>query len=389
MKIRSVTLGNNLTWPVSAGEFAKAARFFERAKAVFGEGGIEVQTVRLAAQPLRTVRAEPVQLALAVESACKEHNIGYCSLGPASHDSARIAELIRSTSIVFASMVTAQDGAVDFDAVRAAAAVIHDVAGTTDLGFGNLRFGALAHCGPNIPFFPAAYHDGGHPKFTLALQCADIAVEAFSGEDSLAELERRFADGLVAADRQLYPLAKQLEREFAIEFLGADFCPAPFPSDQESIGGAVERFGVERFGAFGTLFAAAAITRTVRSAPLHRWGFNGLMLPVLEDSVLAARTADGSFSVNDLLLYSAVCGTGLDALPIPGDTSADEIAALILDVSALSVALERKPLTVRLLPVPGRGAGEPTEYAFDYFANGRVLPVKGLAATKLFARANS
>jgi uncharacterized protein len=386
MKIRSVTLGNNITWPLSAGEFAKASRFFGRARELFSEAGIDVQTTRLATQPLRTMQAPALDLARQLDATCRGASIGYCSVGPAPLDAGQIAEAIAATSIVFASVVTAHDDAVDFRAVLTAANVIRRVAGTTELGFGNLRFAAAAHCGPNIPFFPAAYHDGGHPKFSLALQCADVVVDAFTGSAGVADLERRLAERLEGVDQAIFPVAKRLEREFAIEYLGADFSPAPFPSDEESIGTAFERLGLERFGAAGSVYAASLITRVLKGAALNRWGFNGLMLPVLEDSGLAAGTTRGDFTVNDLLLYSAVCGTGLDTVPLPGDASEDEIAGIILDLSALSVALNRKPLTARLLPVPGKKAGELTSYDFDYFANGTVLAVKGLSARWLLDR---
>ena len=80
------------------------------------------------------------------------------------------------------------------------------------------------------------------------------------------------------------------------------------------------------------------------------------MLPVLEDEVLAQRAAEGRFSVNDLLLYSAVCGTGLDTVPIPGSTTPDEMAAIFLDMATLAIALD-KPLTARLMPIPGLAVG--------------------------------
>jgi uncharacterized protein (UPF0210 family) len=103
------------------------------------------------------------------------------------------------------------------------------------------------------------------------------------------------------------------------------------------------------------------------------------MLPVLEDAVLAERAAEGSLTVKDLLLYSAVCGTGLDTVPLPGDTSANQIAAVLLDLAALAVRLD-KPLTARLMPIPGKKAGDPTNFNFDYFANSRVM---GLEARPL------
>ena len=81
------------------------------------------------------------------------------------------------------------------------------------------------------------------------------------------------------------------------------------------------------------------------------------MLPVLEDSILARRTAEGTFGLTDLLLASTVCGTGLDTVPLPGDVSEEALAALIGEVATLAFQLE-KPLTARLLPVPGKRAGE-------------------------------
>ena len=76
------------------------------------------------------------------------------------------------------------------------------------------------------------------------------------------------------------------------------------------------------------------------------------MLPVLEDSTLAARSETGLLSVKDLLMYSSVCGTGLDTVPLPGDITQEMIESLLLDIAALSLRLD-KPLTARLMPVPG------------------------------------
>src|ERR1019366_838552 len=90
-------------------------------------------------------------------------------------------------------------------------------------------------------------------------------------------------------------------------------------------------------------------------------GYSGLMLPVLEDSVLAQRWSEGTLKLDALLAYSAVCGTGLDAVPLPGDISTEQLAKIIADVASLAVKL-RKPLSARLLPVAGKTAGQRTEF---------------------------
>ena len=132
---------------------------------------------------------------------------------------------------------------------------------------------------------------------------------------------------------------------------------------------------MQRAGLHGSLAAAAILTECIERARYRRTGFSGLMLPVLEDSVLAQRAAEGSLTIKDLLLYSAVCGTGLDTVPLPGDTTAEQISAVLLDLSALALRLD-KALTARLMPIPGKKAGEPTDFAFSYFANSRVMALE-------------
>ena len=110
-----------------------------------------------------------------------------------------------------------------------------------------------------------------------------------------------------------------------------------------------------------------------------RCGFSGLMLPVLEDSLLGRRAAEGVLSVNDLLLYSAICGTGLDCIPLPGDVDIETLTGILLDVGALALRLA-KPLTARLMPLPGKKSGDSAEFSFEYFVPSRVMiPPAGLS----------
>jgi hypothetical protein len=98
------------------------------------------------------------------------------------------------------------------------------------------------------------------------------------------------------------------------------------------------------------------------------------MLPVLEDETLGMRGADGLLSVASLLSYSAVCGTGLDTVPLAGAAALPAVAALLADVAALAWRL-RKPLSARLFLTPGAQAGDLTNFASPYLTNTRVLPL--------------
>ena len=133
--------------------------------------------------------------------------------------------------------------------------------------------------------------------------------------------------------------------------------------------------GVPRIGLHGSLAAAAILTEAISRADIPLTGFSGFMQPVLEDSVLARRAAEGTLTIKDLLLYSTVCGTGLDTVPLPGDTTAEQLVPLLLDLSALALRLN-KPLTARLMPVPGKKAGDPTAFDFGFFANSTVMKLE-------------
>jgi uncharacterized protein (UPF0210 family) len=127
----------------------------------------------------------------------------------------------------------------------------------------------------------------------------------------------------------------------------------------------------------------AFTTRVLREAQFPRCGFSSIMLPVLEDRIMAQRSVENLYALDSLLLYSTVCGTGLDTIPLPGDVSVEELSAILLDVATLALIAD-KPLTARLMPVPGKRAGDMTDFQFEYFANARILDVKRKAAGKIF-----
>ena len=96
------------------------------------------------------------------------------------------------------------------------------------------------------------------------------------------------------------------------------------------------------------------------------------MLPVLEDAGLAERNNQGKLSLPQLLTYSAVCGTGLDTIPLARNVSQQQLMGLLADVGALGWKLQ-KPLSVRLLPIPGKQVGEMTTFDFSYFVNTQIM----------------
>lgn len=98
------------------------------------------------------------------------------------------------------------------------------------------------------------------------------------------------------------------------------------------------------------------------------------MLPVIEDKVLAKRAAEGRYGVQELLLYSSVCRTGLDVVPLPGDSSPEALELLIGDVAALS-AKYKKPLSARLFPIPGKKAGDAVTFDNEFLTDSVVMAI--------------
>jgi uncharacterized protein (UPF0210 family) len=400
MNIRSVTCFIKASAAPGQADLVDAAGQLAREARIALEGaGFPVQTTRLATQPLSWLPVDPAQLAPDLWTQCAEAGFDYLSLGPVLADAIgadlslldSIPDLIQATETVFASVLVAtRDTGPNLKAIRRAAEIVRAIAHTTDQGFGNLRLAVMANVGPHAPFFPAAYHDGGAPAVAIATESADLAVQAFSaavsgaGSSSLDEGRSRLIEAVEEAAGCIADLIAPLSKRHGFRFAGIDFSLAPFPEELRSIGAAVEHMGVERFGASGTLFAVGTLTDCLRKASYPRCGFNGVMLPVLEDATMSARSREGMFTVDDLLLYSAVCGTGLDTVPLPGDASEAELAGILLDMATLAQRLD-KPLTARLMPVPGARAGDITQFDFAYFANGRVLDLKGWGSRGLFA----
>ncbi len=386
MKIRSITLladiepGADLSLKgMFHQQLRRLGAFAREARRAFEGAGVEVQTLRLAGSfwpaLLASAGAErPAARAARLEEACRAEGFEYLSLGPAGTEGLpHVAEVLAATQTVFASahVLDPLTGVIDGQAIRGAARVIRRAAQLEE-GFANLRFAALANVPPGSPFFPSAYHRGGPPAFALATQAADLALDACQTAQDAGEAQRRLTAAIQAGAAPLVRVAEQLSRVHGVPFGGIDFSLAPYPTPECSIGAALEALAGRPLGSTGTLAAAATLTSAIAQAEFPRTGFCGLFLPVLEDSVLAQRAAEGSYSVGDLLHWSAVCGTGLDTVPLPGAASEACLAALLWEVAALAARLG-KPLTARLMPLPGKAAGDPVEFDFPYFAPGGVM----------------
>lgn len=384
--IRTLTLGIAEPHPIPAKVIERAKTILESASARCRQAGYEVQTTRVSTRPLFEDLASWSSAAIRdyvyeLQRALDQEGLEYCSLGtvqaarsdfPLEHLDL-IADLLRETKTlnITVQLATEEHG-LRAEAALPIAKIIKRLAYETEEGFGNFRFAMLACVKPGGPFFPAAYH-AGPASLGIGLQGAGIVAGALRSHGTevvqtldLAHVTNRVREALIEHATPVVALGQQIAQEQKVLFGGIDLSPAPMGND--SIAAAMELCGAGPIGSAGTLAVAASLTAALKSTDLPTCGYCGLMLPVLEDVVLGKRWEEGLVNVHQLLLYSAVCGTGLDTIPLAGDCSDETIAHLLLDVATLALRL-RKPLSARLFPVPGKHAGEYTAFTSPYLVN--------------------
>lgn len=395
MRIRSITVFVNPKYPLQEETILQAGEFIAIARPAFEAAGYPVQTARMATLPFPHLKRywaqeELITYAQELESVAKKAGFEYISLGPAlpqaTENYALIPDVLAATENVFmCGDMTTPNFKISLPTVKACAHVIHEAATRSPDGFTNLRFTALANVPSCVPFFPASYARDNKPAFALAIEAAPLAVEIFENAEDLDEGCRQLTGAIEKHAHILEKIAEESAHQSNITFKGIDFSLAQFPEPPLSLGTAFENMGVPAVGMSGSLAAAALLTNSIDRANFKRVGFCSIFLPVLEDAIFAKRAAQGTLTITDLMLYCAVCGAGLDTLPLPGDISEEALTAILMDLAALALRLD-KPLTARLMPIPGKKAGDETNFDFAYFANSRVMAVRAESLGGIMAK---
>jgi hypothetical protein len=352
-------------------QIADTLGMLHRAKAAFEKHGYEVESIRITTQPFpEYVRglneADAVAFFHAYDNQAAKNGFD-ANIGPAMLEdtddplpSQLLGEVLSDTKNLEASLVVAGEDGIHWKSINAAAKLIKFLEAHSPHSQGTFNFAATAMLAPYAPFYPGSYHTGVGHRFSVGWEAANLVDEVFATTGSNAQLAReRLTKAFTEHALELEKTALEVSKETGWTYMGLD--PTPAPLREVSIGAAIEKFLGAKFGSSGTLTAAAVITQSVQSVPVKRIGYSGLMLPVLEDSLLAQRWSEGTFNVDSVLAYSAVCGTGLDTIPLPGDITEEQIARMIGDMATLAFKWH-KPLSARLQPVAGKKPGDRTEF---------------------------
>jgi uncharacterized protein (UPF0210 family) len=381
-RIRAITAFINLDPAQYQQQVGEALTMLHRARTIFESRGYEVETIRIATQPFpEYTKGMTTEQALSFfkdYDALAGKEKFAAAIGPAMlHSGAPESEadlliqILRNSKTLNASLVVAGEDGVHWNAVGAAARVVKALEDTPS-SQGNFRFASIAMVGPLTPFFPAAYHTGFGHQFAVALESANVVTAAFRGARDLGAARQRLTDSLSASALDIERHASRVDQETGWAYVGMDLSPAPLKDI--SIAAAIEALTTQPVGSPGTLTAAATLTAALKDIRVKQTGYSGLMLPILEDGLLAKRWSQGRMTLDALLSYSAVCATGLDTVPLPGDVSIEQLSLIIGDVASLAYKWH-KPLAARLLPVAGKVPGDTTGFDDPFMVNAVIQPL--------------
>jgi uncharacterized protein (UPF0210 family) len=380
-KVRAITAFVRLDKETYRKQVADALVVLRKAKADFESAGYDVETIRVTTQPLAELvvgMSEDQALAFLADLDQFSAKEGFLpNVGPAmlheGDDTATMHLLERALStlpnIEASAIIAAEDG-IHWKTIHRTAELLKYVSEHSPHSQGTFNFTATAMLRPFSPFFPGSYHIGSGGQFAIGFEGANVVRDVFvrdkgNADSALADLTAALTKHASVADR----IGNEVAAKTGWSYMGVD--PTPAPLGDVSIGAAIEAFTGGRFGSSGTLTAARIITAAVKAVPVRQVGYSGLMVPVMEDKVLAQRWAESTYNIDSLLAYSSVCGTGLDTIPLPGNIGVDQIEHIFADVASLAMKWN-KPLSARLQPVANKKPGDQTDFQDTYLFNTAV-----------------
>ena len=380
-KVRAITGFVRLDRASYVQQIGETLTVLREAKSEFEKQGYEVESVRIVTQPLGELisgqsDAEALAFLKALDDLSVKENF-LPNVGPAmlrDSDDPRairlLAQVLSTLPNIEASAIIAGDDGIHWKVVHESAVLVRYVTDHSPNSQGNFNFTGTAMLKPNGPFYPGAYHTGAGKQFSIGFEGANVVKEVFARtpgkfDEAVAELTRQLTVHAKVAEG----IGEKVAASKGWTFMGVD--PTPAPLADVSIGAAIEAYTGARFGSSGTMTAALIITTAVKAVPVKQVGYSGLMVPVMEDKLLAQRWSEGTYNVDSLLAYSAVCGTGLDTIPLAGDVTEAQLERIFGDVASLAWKWH-KPLSARLQPVKGKKAGDMTSFNDPFLFNTKL-----------------
>ncbi|MFH1136428.1 MAG: PFL family protein [Pseudomonadota bacterium] len=415
LDVRAVTLGVSLLDCASDDFNRFSARVFDKITRVAGRlveacdevgdhYGIPVVNKRIAVSPL-AVAAAPfgpeymVKAARVLDRAAAQVRVdfvgGFGALvekGLAAGDRAvieAIPQALAETSRVCASVNVASSRAgINMDAVALMGRTIKEAARlTADRdGLACAKLVVFANIPQDVPFMAGAYLGVGEPDLVINVGVSGPGVvkkaidRAMSGpkRPTLGDLSEVIKRTAFKVTRVGEIIGRAVAEKLGVPFGVVDLSLAPSPQVGDSVGEIFQSLGLAGIGAPGSTAVLALLNDAVKKggafASSHVGGLSGAFIPVSEDLNIAEAAASGRLSLEKLEAMTSVCSVGLDMVPLPGDTSAATLSAIIADEMAIGV-VNNKTTACRLIPAPGKKAGDQVSFG-GLLGRATVMPVR-------------
>jgi len=349
--------------------------------------GIPVVNKRISVSPVAVLGAmfssrEMVEIAKTLNEAAVSVNVdfigGFTALvqkGVARGDRAlieAIPQALAETDRVCSSVNVASTRAgINMDAVLMMGKIIKEAASRTAAqdGLACAKLCVFANIPEDIPFMAGAYMGIGESDAVINVgvsgpgvvkKAIDRALASDSKPDlgQISEIIKRTAYKVTRVGELI---GREVAQVLGIRFGVVDLSLAPTPNVGDSVGEIFQSLGLKSIGVPGSTAALAMLNDAIKKggafASSHVGGLSGAFIPVSEDLNIGEAARAGFLSIEKLEAMTSVCSVGLDMVAIPGDTSAETIAAIIADEMAIGV-INKKTTATRLIPVPGKKAGD-------------------------------
>lgn len=295
-----------------------------------------------------------------------------------------IPQALAETDHICSSVnVATTKAGINMNAVYKMGKVIVDAAQLTKEkdGLGCAKLVVFCNVPEDNPFMAGAFHGVGEPECVINVGVSGPGVVLNSIKKhptvDFGELANIIKKTAFKITRMGELVGRDASKRLNVPFGIIDLSLAPTPAIGDSVSDILEAMGLERTGTHGTTAALAMLNDAVKKggvmASSYVGGLSGAFIPVSEDAGMIEAVEVGALTIDKLEAMTCVCSVGLDMIAVPGDTSAETIAAIIADEAAIGM-INRKTTAVRIIPVPGKGVGEVVEFG-GLLGRAPIMPV--------------
>ncbi|MGN0729510.1 PFL family protein [Treponema sp.] len=283
-----------------------------------------------------------------------------------------IPEALAETSFVCSSVnVGTTKNGINMDAVKLMGETIKktaEVSRNCEVN-GCAKLVVFTNAPEDNPFMAGAFHGPGEGDAVINVGVSGPGVILAAAREYKGRPINELADGIKKMAFKITRMGQMVGTEAAarlgVNFGILDLSLAPTPEVGDSVARILEEIGLEGAGAPGTTAALAMLTDMVKKggvmASTNVGGLSGAFIPVSEDEGMINAVKQHSITLEKLEAMTCVCSVGLDMIAIPGDTPATTISGIMADEMAIGM-VNNKTTAVRLIPAPGKKAGEWVEF---------------------------